>query len=137
MRRHLSLVLVSAALVVAACGTSVGVAGAAVPRTSVRILSGVDCTPTSMYCFKKSAKTIVTGTKVVWKNLTIAPHTVTRCNAVACSGDTGGTGTDTGFGGSVPVGAKYKFIFHGTGTYSYYCTVHGYAVMHGTVTVTP
>src|SRR6476469_1388264 len=136
MRRHLSAIIVSASFVVAVSGIGVGAAGAAVPRTSVKILSGTDCTPASMYCFKQSAKTIVTGTKIVWKNLTAAPHTVTRCTAVACSGDSGGTGTDTGFGGSVPVGGKYKFIFHGTGTYSYYCSIHGYAVMHGTVTVT-
>jgi plastocyanin len=135
MRRHLSRFLTVTALVVAAAGTNAGIAGAAVPHTSVKIVPSTACTPTSMYCFKKAAKTVASGTKVIWKNTTIAPHTVTRCTAIACSGDTGGTGTDTGLGGAVA--PKYTFVFHGAGTYTYYCSVHGYAVMHGTITVTP
>lgn len=135
MRRTLALVLT--VLFVAASGASTGVAHAAVPRTGVRILAGTDCTPAATYCYKKAAKTIASGTKVVWKNLTGFPHTITRCNTAACSGTSGGTGTDTGLGSpTVGSGGRYKFIFHGLGTYTYYCTFHGYAVMHGTVTVT-
>jgi plastocyanin len=29
----------------------------------------------------------------------------------------------------------YAFTFTGLGTYRYYCKVHGFSVMHGTVTV--
>ena len=64
-------------------------------------------------------------------------HTVTRCTPAACSGASGGTGTQTGFGsGTIAAGGKYAFAFRGKGTYVYYCSIHGYALMHGTITVT-
>jgi plastocyanin len=144
MRRHLSLTLT--ALFVVASGTTLGVATAtastaaplAGPHTSVKIAQGSACKPASTYCFKKATKTVASGTKVTWNNPTIAPHTITRCTPAACAGVDGGTGTEAGLGSStLTSGGKYKFVFHGTGTYSYYCAIHGYGVMHGTVTVTP
>jgi plastocyanin len=72
---------------------------------------------------------------VVWKNLDSAPHDVTRCDVSNC-GIGGGTGTDTGFGSPIFFnGEKYVFVFQGTGSYYYYCAIHGYAAMHGKVIV--
>ena len=142
MRRPVSFIL--SLLVVAGGTTAAGIATASastrapqVVRASVKIASGTGCTPAASYCFKPINKTVASGTKVTWKNPTIAPHTVTRCTALACSGLDGGTGTQTGFGSPTIVsGGKYSFKFTGAGTYNYYCSVHGFALMHGTITVT-
>ena len=142
MRRHVALAL--SLLLVAGGATAAGVAtaGAAtpnvVPKVAIKIVSGSACVPASSFCFKPALKSVKSGTKVIWKNTTIAPHTITRCDAAHCSGTSGGTGTDTGFGstGSIGNGAKYTFTFHGKGTYVYYCAIHGFALMHGTITVT-
>ena len=147
MRRHLSLTL---SLLLVAAGTAgaaaagIATAGAstraplAVPHTSVKIVAGMACKPAALFCFKPTAKTIASGTKVTFKNTTIALHTVTRCVGLSCGGASGGTGTDTGFGspGTIASGGKYSFVFHGAGTYVFYCTIHGYTLMHGTITVT-
>jgi hypothetical protein len=72
---------------------------------------------------------------VVWKNTTQAPHTVSRCTVAAC-GVSGGTGKDPKFDSPIiDPGKTFAFTFHGAGTYRYYCMVHGYAVMHGIITV--
>src|SRR6266852_4840472 len=141
MRRRLYLTMTAVVLAGAAATAGVAHASAAAPRavphTTVNIVAGSQCTPAASFCFKPSAKTIASGTRVIWKNTTAAPHTITRCTPAACSGVSGGTGHDTGFGsGTVSSGGRYKFVFHGTGTYTYYCTIHGYALMHGTITVT-
>ena len=141
MRRHLpfalSLVLVIGGLAAAGIATA-GASTTTIPRTSIKIVSGTACPASASFCFKPANRTIAPGTKVIWKNMTIAPHTVTRCTALASSGVTGGTGTDTGFGspGTIASGTKYHFVFHGAGTYVFYCQIHGYALMHGTITVT-
>jgi plastocyanin len=142
MRRHVSLIL--SLLVVAGGATAAGVATAAAatrspaaaPHVTIKIGHGSQCHPTASYCFEQTAVSVASGTKVTWKNPTIAPHTVTRCSAVPCNGVGGGTGTDN-LGGSIASGGgKYTFKFKGKGTYTYYCTVHGYPLMHGTITVT-
>ncbi len=109
-------------------GASVG----AVPTKNVAI--SATCTAT-IYCFTPANVAIASGGTVTWKNTTVAPHSVSRCSTAAC-GVSGGTGTDTGFGsGFLSNLQTYSFTFHKTGTYTYYCMVHGYAVMHGTITV--
>jgi len=111
------------------------VASASVPKQVVQIEAGSACPTGATFCYRPKKPTIASGTNVVWKNLTAASHTVTRCDLTNCP-KSGGTGTDTGLGSPLIVpGTKYKFVFHGSGTYRYYCTVHGYAVMHGTITV--
>jgi plastocyanin len=64
-------------------------------------------------------------------------HDPTRCATPACPVSRG-TETDTGFrsAGTIPAGGTYEFVFHGKGTYGYYCQIHGYGIMHGTITVT-
>jgi plastocyanin len=134
-RRLPAKLLLGAGLAVALLAVApVPPAGASGTQIKVRIVSGGGCT--NLFCFMPSAITIAPGTKVKWKNTTGAPHTATRCTVAAC-GVSGGTGADNGPGSpTIAPGTKYQFVFHGAGTYVYYCQVHGYAVMHGTVTVT-
>jgi hypothetical protein len=72
---------------------------------------------------------------VTWDNQTTVSHTVTRCTTSACPVGAG-SGTDPAFGSALlGAGQTFSVTFHGLGTYNYYCQVHGYTVMHGTVTV--
>jgi plastocyanin len=60
---------------------------------------------------------------------------VTRCSKAAC-GVNGGTGHDTKFASPIIQPHKtYAFTFKTAGTYRYFCKVHGFASMHGTITV--
>jgi plastocyanin len=48
-----------------------------------------------------------------------------------------GTGSDLPFdSGFLNPGSTFTVQLHGLGTYNFYCMVHGYQVMHGTITVT-
>jgi plastocyanin len=103
--------------------------------TSTVTISSSGCSGT-LYCFKPGSLTVTDGSTVMWSNSTAVPHTVTRCSAAACSGNGPGTGTDSTFtSGSVAANGSFSHTFHGTGTYNYYCQIHGYTVMHGTITV--
>jgi plastocyanin len=103
--------------------------------TSSTVTISSTCSGT-IFCFKPGPLTVTDGTTVMWSNSTGFHHTVTRCSAAACSGNGPGTGTDSTFTtGSVAPNGSFSHTFHGTGTYNYYCQVHGYAVMHGTITV--
>jgi plastocyanin len=139
MRR--SVIITLSLLFVAAGATAAGVAtagasSAATPKVVVSIVASSKCKPVSEFCFKPANITVASGTRVVFSNKTLTTHTVTRCAAVACAGNSGGTGMQTGFGATVMSGAKYTFVFRKVGTYLYYCQIHGYATMHGMVTVT-
>ena len=120
-----------------------GFAGAGVPAVSaaatgaaITIHEGPPGCSTPSYCFAPSAVTVNAGATVTWTDGSDSPHTVTRCTPSACSGAGGGTGSGTGpASAQFGQGQKYTAAFIGTGTYLYYCTVHGYSVMHGTVTV--
>jgi plastocyanin len=109
--------------------------GSATAATAVAINGGASCSG-SAFCFAPSAVTVPSGDTVTWTNQSAATHTVTRCNPAACNGTDGGTGTDPAFDhqGIAPSGSASQ-QFTGAGTYNYYCTIHGFAVMHGTVTV--
>jgi len=123
-------------IVLATVGLAVGLSGCVAPQTNVGIDSGASCPSGKTFCYKPASVSVASGTKVVWKNNTAIQHTVSRCTMPACP-VSGGTGTDTGFGsGTIAGGGTYQFVFHHKGTYVDYCKIHGYAVMHGTVTVT-
>jgi plastocyanin len=98
-------------------------------------IASTGCTGTA-FCFKPKSLKVSSGQSVKWTNTTIAPHTVTRCTVAAC-GVSGGTGTDPGPNSPTlsTKGSTYKLKFRGRGTYVYYCQIHGYAVMHGTIIV--
>ena len=89
----------------------------------------------SSFCFQPPTPTVGSGNTVKWTNRSAATHTVTRCTTGACGVD-GGTGSDSGLGSAnLTPGRSYQFTFQGAGSYVYYCAIHGYGVMHGTITV--
>lgn len=90
------------------------------------------------FCYSPQMLTVSPGDRVTWTNNSLTPigHTVTRCTPSACGGVGGGTGTDKWpDSGTFHQGQTYSHTFTGPGTYVYYCTLHGYAQMHGTITV--
>jgi len=101
-------------------------------------ISGSGCAGGTTFCFVPAQSTVANGATVTWTNQSTAPHTVTRCTPAACNGTDAGSGTDASFtSGNVAAsnGATFSHAFNGAGAYNYYCQIHGYAVMHGTVTV--
>ena len=104
------------------------------------VMIGDACGPGPYYfCYSPQTLTIGPGDSVTWTNNSITPlgHNITRCTPAACSGVGGGTGSDKWAGsGTVHQGQTYSHTFTGAGSYVYYCTIHGYAQMHGTITVT-
>ncbi len=89
------------------------------------------------FCFSPESVTIAVGTAVVWTNETGINHTTSSCTSSACPGASANTGSQTF---SNPVGAANgsteSVTFTSAGTYTYYCMIHGYVAMHGTITVT-
>jgi plastocyanin len=78
---------------------------------------------------------ITAGDKVTWNNRSTVAHTVTRCTTGVCDPGSGpGDNFDSGSISAVPPGS-YSHEFKTAGTYNYYCKIHGYVNMHGTVTV--
>jgi len=137
VRRSILLSLLGAVclLVVGVGAGGVALAGAAPVPTKTITITGTACPGGSEFCFKVAAVTVKPGTKVVWKNSSIAPHTVTRCDVADCMLN-GGTGKDPKLASAtINPGKSYVFTFHKTGTYRYFCKFHGYMVMHGTITV--
>ncbi len=108
----------------------------AAPSVTVSIAtSGPNC---STFCFSPAQTTIAAGTTVTFTNPSGADHTVKRCTPAACNGASGGTGNDPQFLSTtiaLPPNASYSLALSQPGTYVFYCTIHGYALMHGTITV--
>ena len=102
----------------------------------ITIMPGVCSGGGSEFCFNPESVTVPVGTAVVWTNETGVAHTTTSCTATACAGAPANTGSNTF---SKPVGAANgstaSFTFTSLGTYTYYCMIHGYAAMHGKITV--
>lgn len=103
---------------------------------AVTINSAASCSGTT-FCYVPPTVTVASGDTVTWTNQSGAAHTVTRCDATNCNGTDGGTGTDPAFDLSVASanGTAVNRTFNGAGTYNFYCKIHGFAVMHGIVTV--
>ncbi|HEV2362128.1 MAG TPA: putative Ig domain-containing protein [Acidimicrobiales bacterium] len=98
------------------------------------IANGTGCA--GEFCFTPENVTIHQVGTVTWTNRTGFGHTVTRCTTSACPGAGPGTGKDPAFtSGVIAPNGTFKETFHGVGTYNYYCQIHGFAVMHGRVTV--
>jgi plastocyanin len=100
-------------------------------------INGTPNCGTSMFCYDPSSLVVHAGDTVTWANNSTAPHTVTRCDA-GCPASVGpGNGTQS-WPTSPTInanGGTYSFTFTGPGTYNYYCAIHGFAMMHGTITV--
>jgi plastocyanin len=123
----------SSGLALASLATGVGEGPAAASTVAVAIQNGGACG--QIFCYSPQTLTITSGTTVTWSNMTSASHTVTRCTTAACPVGPG-TGTDGAFGsGILGAGQTFSVTFSGLGTYNYYCQVHGYTIMHATVTV--
>jgi plastocyanin len=128
--------LAAAALAAVGGGTALVVTAAA--DTSIAITSG-NCPTTGggvEFCFVPEGASGQTGSAVTWTNQSGAPHSLTQCTTTACPGAPASTGSDSF---TVPVaasnGSSGSFTFSDPGTYVYYCTIHGYAAMHGTLTI--
>ena len=127
--------LVAAAAAVACSGLvlSVATTGGASTPVAVAIQNGGSCG--QIFCFSPQTLTVTSGRTVTWSNATTADHTVTRCDTTACPVGPG-TGTDAPLSsGLLGAGQTFSVTFQGLGTYNYYCQIHGYTIMHGTVTV--
>ena len=133
MRRSVTVV-VALALALGGLALAENALGATTPPVKKVTITGTACA-NGLYCYKPVALTVTKGTKVVWTNVSGVPHTVTRCTKAAC-GVSGGTGKQAGFA-SPTIGSHktYAFTFKLAGTYRYYCKIHSYSVMHGTITV--
>jgi plastocyanin len=71
--------------------------------------------------------TVKAGTTLQWKSTDAMTHTVTSSSAPAAFAETG-----------VPAGALSSPVtFDTPGAFPYFCSIHGAAVMNGTLTVTP
>ena len=102
----------------------------------VTITSGGCTGGGSAYCYTPEALSIPTGTTVVWTNESGVQHTATKCTATACAGAPASTGTQT-FAIVIAAanGSTGSFTFTSAGTYIYYCSIHGYSLMHAKITV--
>jgi plastocyanin len=125
------LALVATWLPVSLAGTTSAIAAG---QHSVQITAmGAGCT--NFYCFGPATVAAASGDTVTWTNGTTAYHTITRCDASACAGQGPGTGGDALSSPTLFGSGSFSHAFSAGGTYLYYCTVHGYAVMHGEVDV--
>jgi plastocyanin len=91
----------------------------------------------SVFCYRPANLTIYQADSVTWISNSTANHTVTRCTTSLCPGAGPGTGTDPAFNRGVGIGSKFTIQFHHVGTYNYYCQIHGFFIMHGSITVKP
>lgn len=134
MRRLGRLLVLLFAMSVAGTGAAFALDGAKPPPAKVVKIVNASATCVE-FCFRPAQLHVPLNTPVTWKNASVSIHTVTRCTKAAC-GTSGGTGKDAGpKSGTVAPGKSYTFVFRHKGTYVYYCQVHGYAIMHGTITV--
>ena len=141
MRSAFVRLVVAAAILGTSAVGHVAVAGSATTTTTKTVTKTVTMTASGCsgqlwsWCYKPATLTVQRGTKVVWKNMTLAPHDVKRCTKAACKVSPG-TGADSKFG-SPMIGPKktYAYTFNQPGTYVYYCVPHGYVAMHGTIIV--
>ena len=123
----------------AAAGVSVAAVTAvpAAASTAITITSGGCSGGGSLFCYSPEPATATVGTPVTWTNQSGVAHTVTVCTSSSCAGAPANTGSDT-FNVSIAAGngSTGSFTFMHAGTYIYYCAIHGYAGMHGRITVT-
>jgi plastocyanin len=90
------------------------------------------------FCFSPESASVVVKHSVVWTNQSGFSHTVTRCTATACPGAPSSTGKDAfDLSLSGVSGSHVSHFFKTTGTYYYYCKIHGYTAMHGKIVVKP
>lgn len=133
--------LVAALLVVAGMLPSVSTGAAATLSASIEDNGGNGCSvgmggQGTSFCFLPEVSRVLGGDTVTWTDNSGAPgHTITRCTAAACPAVGAGSGSalDNFNSGNLTLGATFGHTFNGPGTYNYYCSIHGYNAMHGSV----
>ncbi|MDQ4131999.1 MAG: hypothetical protein M3179_02080 [Actinomycetota bacterium] len=88
------------------------------------------------HCFDPELAFGNVGEPVKWTSFSIEVHDIRRCTLGPCPFN-GGTGTDPTFVSSPEIepSAEWSHTFTAPGSYNYYCEIHGYSVMHGTVQI--
>ena len=128
MRRALAvLVVLTAVLGLAACGSSKPKTEAPPPPTDMRGKTEVEI-PANGNQFHPASIIIDAGTKVTWRNADAVAHNVKKTADAVDFGAPFGVNSDE-FG----PGKTYSFTFTKPGTYFYECTIH--AGMKGQVEV--
>lgn len=89
---------------------------------ALRYVDMVNASGGNPFAFKPVTITIKVGTKVVWRNKTVAPHTVTAIGTAFA-----------GVKSSISQGQQTSYVFRHVGKFRYYCTYHPY--MKATVVV--
>jgi len=125
MRRSVFIILIIAAAVAAACGstysnntnTPSGTPIASGPN-SVLVPNGAYLGPGNG--FTPSTLTVPVGTTVTWGNNDVTTHTVTSDTGVFNSNN-------------LNAGNMFQFKFDNPGQYKYHCTIHSF--MNGTIVV--
>jgi len=83
--------------------------------------------------FSPASVTIPVGGTVRWRNTGSFLHTVTSGTGSAAGANPGALFDDTSLG----AGATFEFTFTTAGTQPYFCRIHEFMNMKGTVVVTP
>jgi plastocyanin len=129
-----SLGLIAALGVSALAGISALASGST--GIGITITTGTCAGGGTSFCFTPEAATAQTGAPVTWTDRSSVAHQMAPCTPSACPGAPASSGSDP-FDVSVAADGHGSFTFTSAGTYYYYCTLHGYAAMHGRITVTP
>ncbi len=110
-------------------------ASAAASGAAVSIDDATSCLDGSVFCYRPAALTVSPNTVITVTNTSVDIHSLTRCTVAACGAGNVGDGPQTFDTGHLASGAQARITLKHPGTYVYYCTIHGYSVMHGSFTV--
>ncbi|HZS94526.1 MAG TPA: plastocyanin/azurin family copper-binding protein [Chloroflexota bacterium] len=124
VRRALFSVVLTASIGIIAGESLPNIASAHEPGV-VRVVTIKDTKGQNPYGFSPKKLVITVGTRVVWRNQSSAPHTVTAKGEHPYF--------SSGTKKLIAPGHHWAFTFHKTGTFHYYCIVHPF--MTGTVVV--
>jgi plastocyanin len=125
-RRLLLIVLGTSMLVLGACGGS-GSGSAATTVSTQAPLSGAVTVDVTDNNFRPQDVTVTKGSTITWTNQGRAEHNIVAFGPTPFHVDTK----------SFPPGSSYSWVADATGTFRYYCSIHGTATaaMYGSVTV--
>jgi plastocyanin len=126
-------------LLIAAAAALVALAGSHAPArasgAAVSIDDATSCLDGSVFCYRPAALTVGPNTTITVTNSSVDIHSLTRCTVAACGAGNVGDGPQSFDTGHLSSGATARITLKHPGTYVYYCTIHGYSVMHGSFTV--
>ena len=109
-------------------------AAAPAAATTITITPGACPGGGVSFCFGPESIAIHSGETITWTDQTGIAHQIAPCTPSVCPGAPAGTGGNA-FNVFVPPDGSGSFIFTSAGTYTYYCSIHGYDAMHGSITV--